>query len=105
MKYKNFIKKAKREALKSNCRYKISALGFNNKGELIYSSFNKLRFMRFGGGSHAEMNVMLKAGSGLKTIMICRVNRCGKMLPIDPCAICRLKANKLSIKIITIYDF
>ena len=94
--------KAKLKALKSNCRYKISALGFNNKGELICSSFNKKRFKKYGGGLHAEMNVMLKAGPSLKTIVICRVNNKGKLLPIDPCCICSKKAQDLKVKIITI---
>jgi deoxycytidylate deaminase len=104
MNYRSVLIKAKRRALKSSCRYKISALGFNSRGELIYSSFNKPRFKRYGGGVHAEMNVMLKAGPSLKTIILCRVNNYGKLLPIDPCSVCKRKSEELGIKIITIND-
>lgn len=95
---------AKKKALQSICRYKISALGFNKKGELIFSSSNKPRFDRKGGGIHAEMEVMLKAGPGLRTILICRVNRAGDLLPIEPCNICQEKADELNIKIYSIKE-
>jgi deoxycytidylate deaminase len=101
---KYIINKAVKKAMSSMCNYKISALGFNNKGELICSSFNKPRFHRQGGGVHAEMNVMAKAGPGLKTVLICRVNAHGKLLPIDPCKFCAEKAKELGIKIVTICE-
>lgn len=55
-----------------------------------------------GGGVHAEMQVMLKGGPGLKTILICRVGRGGDILPIDPCPTCKRKADELGIKIISV---
>jgi cytidine deaminase len=96
------IHRAIKKALISNCRYKISALGFNYKGDMIYSSFNKKRFPRIGGGIHAEMAVMAKYGRLIKTILICRVNKSGNLLPIHPCKICKTKAEELGIKILTI---
>jgi hypothetical protein len=98
------IKKAKQIALKSNCNYRISALGLNKKGELINSAFNKHRFMHNGGGIHAEMLLMKKSGPKLKTIIICRVNKSGNLLSISPCEVCATKAKELGIKIITIME-
>lgn len=100
----NLIDRAKKKAGKSNCRYLISAIGINNKGEIVYSSFNKPRFQRLGGGNHAEMIVMLKSPPSLKTILLCRVNASGKLLPIHPCKSCKSKAEDLNIKIVTIKD-
>lgn len=93
---------AKRKALQSPCRYKISALGFNGKGECIYRACNRPRFSRKGGGVHAEMDVMANAGPSLRYILICRVNNSGDLMPIDPCTMCKEKANELGIKITTI---
>jgi hypothetical protein len=92
------VKKAKQ----STCTYRVSALGLNKKGEVVYTSFNKSRFMRPGGAVHAEMDVMLKGGPGVKTIIICRVGRSGDILPIEPCEACRRKAEELGIKIISV---
>lgn len=96
------IEFARKKAGQSNCRYKISALGFNRKGEFIGATFNIKRFMRKGGGIHAEMKLMSIYGTLLKRIIICRVNRNGDFLPIHPCKTCQKKANELNIKIITI---
>jgi hypothetical protein len=95
------LKIAKNKAEQSICRYKISALGFNNKGELVASTVNSPRFCRKGGGVHAELRLM-KEHKGLKTILICRVGGSGDLLPIDPCVVCAKKAFELGIKIITI---
>jgi cytidine deaminase len=92
------IKKAKQ----SVCTYKVSAIGLNKRGEVIYKAFNRSRFMRHGGAVHAEMQVMLKAGPGLKTIIICRVGNGGAILPIDPCSICKAKAEELGVKIVSV---
>lgn len=98
-KHKNQLVK---KAGQSMCRYKISAFGLNHKNEVIYKSTNKPRFQKKRGGIHAEMEVMLKAGPSLKTIIICRVNNEGDLLPIDPCIMCEEKANELGIKIISL---
>lgn len=96
------VKRAINKALTSQCKYCVSALGFNRRGELIYSASNRPRFSREGGSVHAEMGVMLKAGPGLRTIVLCRANRAGDLLPISPCHTCAKKAEELGIKIITL---
>jgi hypothetical protein len=91
-----------RKARQSICRYKISAIGFNKRGEIIGKVCNSPRFYRKGGGVHAEMKLMRTAGPGLHTIIICRINNRGDILPIGPCEFCAEKAMELGIKIKTI---
>ena len=96
------IRIARSKAKQSLCRFRISALGFNKKGELIIKKMNVSRFARKQGGIHAEMNVMMKSGKSLKSIVICRTNGAGDILPIEPCDMCKAKADELGIKIYTI---
>jgi cytidine deaminase len=96
------VKLAIKKAMQSSCHYKISAIGFNRKNEIIYKATNVHRFTRKGGGIHAEMRVMRKAGPSLSWILIVRTNNRGDILPIDPCETCAQKASELGIKIITI---
>jgi len=98
------LRTAIKKALTSSCRYRISALGFNKRGELVATTTNKPRFYRKGGGVHAEMALMLGHPKSLKTILICRVGKNGDLAQIDPCVTCNMKAAELGIKIITVYD-
>ena len=99
------IKKlAIKKAAQSSCRHKVSALGFSHKGDLIYIGSNRPRFHRPGASLHAEMLCMLRAGPGLKTIIICRVGKGGDVKPIDPCKTCKEKARELGIKIISVEE-
>lgn len=99
----NKINRIIKKATKSSCHYRISALGINKKGELIGVSTNTPRFSKLGGGSHAEINLMKKVGPSLKTIIICRTNPKGKVMPIHPCEVCQTKADELGIKIIPLH--
>jgi cytidine deaminase len=98
------IAQAIKKAEQSPCRHKISAFGFNKKGELVSTAFNFSRgIFRKGAGLHAEQIVMMNARKkGIKTIIICRVNPNGSLLPIEPCEKCKKIANKFGIKIIGI---
>lgn len=91
-----------KKALQSPCRFKISALAFNKKGELIYTSTNTKRFLGKGRGLHAEMQVIKSGCRSIKTILICRVNQNGKICPIDPCPVCKSLADKYNIQIVSI---
>jgi cytidine deaminase len=93
-----------KKARQSICRYKISAIGINAKGEVIGKSCNFPRFYKKCGGIHAEMNLMWQKGPALHTIFICRINKRGDILPIDPCPMCKGKADELGIKIRSIYN-
>lgn len=97
MKY-NIIKLAKNKALQSLCRYKVSAIGLNRKGDIIVTAINKPMFSTHHGGQHAEMEIVRKK-KGVSSIIICRVNKSGDLLPIDPCTKCKEMAERLNIKI------
>jgi cytidine deaminase len=99
---KNILVTAINKALKSTCNYKVSAIGLNRKGDIIGTAMNKHRYCRYGGGLHAEMELVRKYGRKVKTIVICRVNNNGDILPIDPCDVCKKMLGKLGIEIVTI---
>jgi tRNA(Arg) A34 adenosine deaminase TadA len=101
---RHLIKAALKKAEQSECRYRISAIGLNKRGEVIAKTVNQHRFDRQGGGLHAEMLLMRKTGSALKTIIICRIGNSGEIRPIEPCSICAEKAAELGIKIITVWS-
>jgi|GEM_PF-1906653 len=100
----NIINQLTAKAHKSDCKYKISAIGFDKKGELVGITNNTHRFIGKGRGLHAEMRLMKHYGNNLKTIIICRVGRSGLMRPIEPCETCARIAAKLGIKIHTIAE-
>jgi len=90
------------KAKQSSCRYRISAIAFDYKNEVIGYSSNKPLFDRKHGGLHAEECLMNQYKQNIKTILICRVNKNGVFRPIEPCSKCSNKANKLNIKIVSI---
>ena len=82
---------------------RISALGFNKKGECVAVSNNMPRFCRKGGGIHAERLIMQEARhKGIVRILICRIGKGGELRPIHPCEDCQKIADKLGIVIDTV---
>jgi deoxycytidylate deaminase len=99
------VDRAINKALQSPCEQRISALGFNRRGELVSTASNTLRFSRKGGGIHAEATIMREAKrKGITTILICRTNASRGLLPIEPCEHCAKLAKKLGIKIVSILE-
>lgn len=92
------------KAKQSVCRYKIAAFGFNRKGELIGKATNRPRLDKYHGGLHAEMALLLRYGSSIHTIILCRVNKSGNFLPIHPCHSCSKVLTAMSIKVVTIKE-
>lgn len=92
------IKKAK----KSSCSYKISAIGLDKRGKVIGSSNNSPLQNGRHRPIHAEMALMARYKSSLRTIIICRVGASGNILPIDPCSACAKVADKLGIKVVSV---
>ncbi len=92
------IKKAKQ----SSCRFKVSAIGFNRKGDLIGTAVNQHRISKPGCSIHAEIALIKKIGRSLKTIIICKTNKTGGILPIHPCRTCASIALRYNIDIKTI---
>jgi hypothetical protein len=91
-----------RKALRSHCRYLIAAVGIDHRGRFIGIAHNAQRHetgMKRGSGWHAEERLMHESGRGLVRVLVVRVNRQGKVLPIDPCEKCRRMAEKRGVKI------
>jgi cytidine deaminase len=91
-----------KKATQSKCRYRVSAMALNKKGELIAFATNKPRFSKYHGSIHAEMALMARYGTEIHTIIITRVGRSGKVQPIHPCDKCSEVAKSLGIKIRTV---
>ena len=94
----------RKKALKSICNTRVGAVGISDDGRVILSTFNRPRFYHPGGGTHAEMDIMRRCGKNLKSILICRVNPKGKILPLHPCSVCKAKADELGIKIYSAFE-
>lgn len=95
------IHRAIKKAGQSLCHYRVSALGFSKRGDLVCCYTNKPRFSKPGGGIHAEMRVVQNY-PGVKTVLICRVGASGALLPIHPCKNCKKVLDQMKIKIITV---
>ena len=93
---------ALKKASQSSCRFKVSAIGFNRKGDLIGTAVNQHRISKPGCSIHAEIALIKKMGRSLRTIIICRTNKTGGILPIHPCKTCTNIALRYNIDIKTI---
>lgn len=102
MKCGNIRERLIKKALTSHCRFRISAIGIDNRGRIIASATNSHRFLRHGGGLHAEQRVMMHCPRSLKTIIICRIGNGGALLPIHPCVKCKRMADTRGVKILTL---
>ena len=100
------------KATHSPCTYKVSAIAFDAKGDVLGHATNSHSYNwnvldhgegRAGTGVHAERKLISRYRSNIKTILICRVGRSGELRPIDPCRACQKAASKYGIKIISIY--
>lgn len=90
---------AKKKASQAVLTYRISAIGLNKKGEVIGSACNTPRFYRYGGGNHAEINLLKKCKSTPHTIILCRIGYGGDVLPVHPCEKCQKILDKYGIKV------
>jgi len=91
-----------KKAIKSDCVYKVACLCFNNKGDLLGTSVNKHGGYGKGLSIHAEIEAIRKYGKGISSIVLCRTNKQGKLLPIHPCSTCMKLLNKYNIKVYNI---
>lgn len=102
----SLIKKLKDKAEQTRTCYRVSAIAFNKKGEILGSATNSFKMdgrpAGRGSGIHAERRLMARYGNNIKSIIICRIGWGGDMLPIKPCDVCQKVADKIGIKIISI---
>ena len=102
----------KEKASHSPCTYKISAVGFDAKGDILghvtnshsknWNVLEKEKVGRAGTAIHAERRILQQYKDLVKTIVICRVGRSGDVRPIDPCPVCQKVASKYGAKIISL---
>lgn len=102
----------KEKASHSPCTYRVSAVAFDAKGDILGHATNshavnwdvldKCPRGRAGTSQHAERILLRRYRDLVKTIVICRIGRGGELLPIDPCPVCRKVASKYGAKIISI---
>jgi len=100
---RELIAKLIRKAKQSICHIRVSALGFNQSGDLVASSTNSPYKNGKGKGLHAEQVLFSQAKrKGIVRIIICRIGKGGNLLPIDPCKKCATIADKMGIRIDTV---
>lgn len=100
----------KEKASHSPCTYKVSAVAFDKKGDILghctnnHSKWDVLDYGegRAGTARHAERILASRYKGNIKTIVICRLGRSGNVLPLDPCPACQKVADKLGIKIMSL---
>jgi len=101
----------KEKASHSDCTYKIAAVAFDKKGDVLghvtnkHSSWDVLERTgvgRAGTAKHAERLLISQYGKNIKTIVIARVGHSGELRPIDSCPTCKKVAAKYGIKIISV---
>jgi deoxycytidylate deaminase len=92
------------KAQQSKCRYKVGAIAFDDKGDILGVSCNKQFLSKTGGSIHAEMVLIRRYKTLIKTIVICRTNKTGNLCPIKPCNNCSKVAEKMGIKIISVEE-
>jgi len=96
------LKRLTLKAKSSVCKYKVSAVAFDKKGNVLGYSSNKFRFSKYRGGLHAEMILMARYGKNIKRILILRTSNTGQISVMDACPVCSQKAKELGIRIISL---
>lgn len=99
----------KEKASHSSCTYRIAAIAFDKKGDILghvtnkHSSWNVVEKFdgegRAGTAKHAERLLISRYGKNIKNILICRIGHNGEFRPIDACPTCKKAAAKYGIKI------
>lgn len=104
----NIIEKLKNKAEQTQTCYRVSAIAFNKKGEILGSATNSFKMdgrpAGKGSGIHAERRLMVRYGNRIKSIIIMRIGWAGDILPIKACDVCQKVADKLGIKIISVKE-
>ena len=93
-----------KKAMKSPCKFKIGAIGFDKVGNIVGIMTNIPYIDVKGGGYHAEMRLMRNTPRSLRTVIILRVNKRGKVKPIHPCPNCAREAQKRGVVIKSVME-
>lgn len=91
----------RRKAASSICRNHVAAVAYDRRNRVLGFSRNSPRFIRKGGGIHAESVLFARYGRRIRTIVICRIGGRG-FLPICPCDACAKRAKRVGVTIVTL---
>lgn len=80
------------------CRYRVAAVGFDNRNRIIGIRTNSPRLSTR--GWHAEEALIFTSPRSLRRIEIIRVGARGELLPIDPCPHCLKIAQERGVQIV-----
>ena len=95
----DLIKKARKKSKKNPCKYKVAAICYDKRNNLLGIAYNVPRFEHKGGGTHAEMMALQKWGVTIKRMTLIRFGNGGDLLPIEPCKSCKRVLDKLGVKV------
>lgn len=100
------IKKLISKAVSSQCKYKVSAIAFDKRGNFLGVCSNKPFLSKKGGSIHAEMQLLNRYGSSnIDRVILLRTNLNGSsFLPIKPCDACKRVLDKHGIKVFSITE-
>lgn len=94
------------EARKSTCRFRVSAVVLDERGNVLARGYNKPRLKRKGGGIHAEVDTLRKCDRNkIHTIVILRIGKGGDIRNIHPCLNCSKLLTKLNVKVKNYYVY
>lgn len=99
------INRAISKAKQSTCNYRVVAIALDKNGKFIGIKANRIRSHQnlkneYRNSHHAEeLLIHSMKPNIIHTILIGRIGRSGKLLPIDPCSNCAKLAEKYNIKI------
>jgi hypothetical protein len=98
------LRKLINKAKKSRCRYKVAAVAFNRKGDVLGTAYNVPHLPYKHGGKHPESTLILRYGKKIHHIFVIRVSgKDGQFLhSIKPCKVCQSLADRYRVKIVTV---
>lgn len=94
-----------KKSQQSYCKFRVSAIGLDKRGNVIATAVNRPRLDKLGGGTHAEIIVLQKGGPRVRSILICRTGNSGEIRPIACCASCKKVLDKKGIKVYTVDSY
>lgn len=95
----DLIKRAVKKARQSPIKYRVCAIGFNKKDEVLGIVHNTTG-IHLERQFHAEERLMTRYPE-LKKIVIIRIGLSEELRPIDPCSVCAKMAAKRGVKIVS----
>ena len=97
---KEIINQARSKVKNNPCKFRVCAICYNRRGNLLGIAYNYPRLSKKGGGIHAEIAALQKWGIMIHSMTLLRFGKGGDLLPIHPCKNCQRVLDKMGIKVI-----